>query len=259
MIRFRELLCLTSAIIALASPPLAGQTPRAPMFVDAWMGGPLDSIYNAEFPRVQAICRGQGDACYAAELDTTAVQLAPVFEEPGATEPVGAITARLRPRGAWPYAGLVFADREGREVPLLEDLGDWGYGTTLEVTASEDGWVRPWLLEQLGGYWLSVDGAPGFGVVDGPYGLDGRLWRLGPVRVAGSSTELPSGVYMILAVENGTVRLRSELPSDMDCGEPTDAPASQDAPSATIYSVPLTALIDAAGRAALEPAYPKGC
>lgn len=253
----RSPVSLALAACALASSSLSAQTPSPPMFADVWIGGPLDSIYNAEYSRLQNACRGRGDACYQAELDTTAVRLAPVFADPGASEPAGSIAVRLRPRGRWPYAALVFLGPGGEEVPLLDDVGDWGCGTTFELAEARAGWLRPWLLEQTGGPWLSVDGGRGLGVVDGPYGLQGRLWRLGPVEAAGGGPELPAGVYLILEVQNGAVRLRTEVPADMDCGEPANT--SQDGASPTIHTVPLTALLDPLGRSTLELAYPKGC
>ena len=243
----------------VSAPPDAGDLPVEPLFAEVWMGGPLDSIYNAEYQRVQAACTGEGDACYQAELDTTAVRLAPVFPTPELGEPSGWLVARLRARGAWPYAGLLFVSTEGVEVPLIDDLGDWGYGSDLDLIEARDGWLRPWLLAPAGGHWLGADGGPGLGLVDGPYGLEGRLWRLGPVVASGpdGGAELPEGSYMVLQVQDGTVTLRAELPEDMACGEPIDSTAP--APSATIYEVPLARLLDASGRPRVEVTYGKGC
>jgi hypothetical protein len=240
------------ALVLGVATPLASQTPQ---FAGVWIGGPLDSIYNAEYERLQAACRGAGDACYAAELDTSAVRLAPVWPSPSAPEPRGWVVARLKARGAWPYASLRFQDYDGSESTLIEDVGDWGYGSTLEVAEAADGWLRPWLLEPVGGGWLSTDGGPGLGVVEGPYGMEDRLWRLGPV-VAESGVELPAGVYMVLGVTEDMVRLRVELPTDMECGQPVDPASVADAP---IHSVPLSRLLDATGRPTVEVAYPKGC
>jgi len=196
--------------LAVAMPgALAAQT--APTFAGAWMGGPLDSNYNAEYARVQAACRGLGDACYETELYTTAVRLAPVHAGPGTAEPVGWLATRLRPRGPYPYAALVYLGEDGDVTPLVEDLGDWGYGITLDLADSRAGWIRPWLLAPAGDLWLSTEGAPGFGVVEGPYGLEDRLWRMGPLRLAGGTADtdvLPEGNYMVLAVQDGTVCLR---------------------------------------------------
>jgi hypothetical protein len=242
-----------SIVLALAIVrPVAAQSP---LFVGAWMGGPLDSIYNAEYQRVQTACRGAGDACYEAELDTTAVRLAPVWARPDAPEPSGWLTVRLLPRGAWPYAALFFVGADGTEVALIDDLGDWGYGTTLDVAEARDGWLRPWMLEKAGGYWLASDSAPGFGVVEGPFGLEGRLWRMGPVTTA-TGEELPRGVYMVTGTSDDVVQLREELPTDMECGDPVD-PASVPTPAA--YEVPLAQLLGPEGRPRVEVAYPKGC
>jgi hypothetical protein len=209
------------------------------------MGGPLDSLYNAEYQRLATTCRGAGDACYLRELDSTAVRLAPVWSSPGASQPVGWLATRLRARGAYPYAGLLFVGADGREVPLAEDLGDWGYGATLDLLEFRTGWLRPWLLQPAGDYWLQTDGGPGFGVVEGPYGLEGRLWRLEP-----------AGTFMVLSVEAGVVRRRPELPFDMACGEPVDSAAY---PAVPVQSVPLAELLDPAGRPRVEVADPRGC
>lgn len=226
----------------------------APQFVEAYFSGPLDSIYNAESARLEGVCRGQPAACFGTELDTTAVALADVFAAPGAAEPAGRLAARLRPRGRYPYAGLVFLATDGRQVPLFDDVGDWGYGMTLDLAeARDDGWIRPWLLAPAGPFWLRGSGDVGFGVVEGPYGLEGRLWQLGPVQAGGAT--LPEGVYMILAVEAGVVRLRAEAPQDMPCGD--DPPAG--APTPPVHRVPLAALLDGAGRAVVRTAYSRGC
>jgi hypothetical protein len=259
--RAAVLTALVLAFLVAAPAALAQDAPTSPpLFAGVWMGGPLDSIYNAEYQRLQTACAGLGDACWVERLDTTAVPLAPVWPSPGAVESVGRIAARLRPEGRWPYAALVFVGADGRELPLLDKLGDWGYGTTLDLAEARDGWIRPWLLEAAGGYWLSTDGAPGFGVVEGPYGLAGRLWSMGPVVATSSSgqrAELPNGVYMILAVEGGLVTLRPEVPRDMDCGEPVDPDGQR--PDPPVFETALAELLDAAGRPTVRVAYPKGC
>jgi len=146
----------------------------------------------------------------------------------------------------------------GPEVPLVDDVGDWGYGSTLDLMEARDGWLRPWLLAPAGGHWLGPDGGPGLGLVDGPYGLEGRLWRLGPVPASPEGgAELPEGVYMVLEVGDGIVRLRPELPEDMDCGEPIDSAAP--AAPAPVYEMPLGRLLDASGRPRVKVAYGKGC
>jgi hypothetical protein len=259
----RALLALTIFAHGAATPAVstAQGTPdpaAEPLFVDVWMGGPLDSIYNAEYQRMQTACAGAGDVCYQTELDTTAVRLAPVFPSAEVGEPSGWLVARLRARGTELYVGLLFASVGGIEVPLIDDVGDWGYGANLDVEEARDGWVRPWLLASAGRHWLGPDSGPGLGVVEGPYGLEGRLWRLDPVvppRPGG--TELPEGVYMVLGVLEGTVRLRPELPEDMDCGEPIDSTAP--APPAPVYEVPLARLLDASGRLAVQVAHGRGC
>ncbi|MGD8287554.1 MAG: hypothetical protein PVI31_02880 [Gemmatimonadota bacterium] len=53
------------------------------------------------------------------------------------------------------------------------------------------------------------------------------------------------------------VRLRAELPEDMECGEPANP--QQDRPAPVIHSVPHEALLDTSGRPTVEVAYPKGC
>lgn len=238
-------------LVGLAAAPIRAQTPQ---FVGVWLGGPLDSLYNAEYARVQEACRGAGEACYAQELDTTAVRLAPVWAIPRASQPAGWLVARLRPRGAFPYATLLFAGPDGTQVPLIEDLGDWGYGMTLDLVEARDGWLRPWILQATAAPWISPEGGPGFGILEGPFGLEGRLWRR--VAAAAISDGLPDGVFMVLAVSDGVVRYRAELPSDMDCGEPLPGTP---VPAVSPREVPLTRLLDALGRPLVELAYPRGC
>lgn len=231
-----------------------------PVFVEAYVSGPLDSVYNAEYQRVQTTCQGEPTECYVAELDTTAVRLASVWTSPEATEPVGWLAARLRPQGRYPYAGLVFLESDGREVPLVDNVGDWGYGMTLDLVEARGQWIRPWLLQPAGDYWLNADAGPGFGVVEGPYGLEGRLWRLRPMRLPAGATGtdvLPEGVYMVLSAEDGVVRLRAEVYEDMPCGEPPDPAVDRATP--TVHVLPLERLLDAAGRPTVATAYPKGC
>lgn len=222
-----------------------------PRFVDVWLGGPLDSIYNAEYQRLSKACSGRGDACWVQELDTTAVQLTPVWQNADGEESVGWLVARLRTDGRWPRAALLFQGLDGDEVTLRDDLGDWGYGTTLALRDAREGRLQPWLIEPAGDFWIGEsEPSAGFGIVEGPYGLVGRLWRLGP------DVELPSGVYMILELDDGRVRFRPEIPRDMDCGEPVDSSASDPVP---VYEVPLARLLDVDGRPRVEVAYGKGC
>lgn len=252
---------LASLLAACASAQDADRRVPPPRFVDVWLGGPLDSIYNAEYQRLSSACSGQGDACRIEELDTTAVRLTPVWDASDGDEPVGWLVARLRTDGRWPRAALLFQSLDGDEVTLRDDLGDWGYGTTLAVRDARDGRVQPWLLEPAGDYWIGEsEQSMGFGIVDGPYGLAGRLWRLGPVQAepadATGSVEVPAGVYMILELGDGRVRFRPEIPRDMDCGQSVDSSASDAVP---VYEAPLTRLLDADGRPRIEVAYGKGC
>lgn len=226
-------------------------------FADVWLGGPLDSIYNAEYARLAEACAGQADACHEAGLDTTAVRLGPTFSEPGASQPSGWIAARLRARGRWPYAGLVFVHAEGGEVPLIDDVGDWGYGTTLDLLDARGEWIRPRMLEAAGGHWIGPGPAPGLGVVEGAYGLEGRLWRFESVSTASGAPEVPGGVYLVLEVAGGVVTFRPEIPTDMACGEPVDTAVS--AAEVPVHRVPVARLLDPDARPRVEVAYPRGC
>lgn len=267
---------LTCVAAACASARDAEPPSPPPRFVDVWLGGPLDSIYNAEYQRLSSACSGQGDACWVEALDTTAVRLTPVWETADGDDQAGWLVARLRTEGRWPRAALLFQGSDGDEVTLRDDLGDWGYGTTLALRDAREGRLRPWLLEPAGPYWIGEsEPSAGFGVVEGPYGLEGRLWSLEPITAepildagagaggaaapgadAGGSVELPAGVYMILEVDDRGVRLRPEVPGDMACGEPVDPSASGPAP---VYEAPLARLLDAEGRPRVEVAYGKGC
>lgn len=244
-----------------AAPPeaAASDTVPVPMFVTAYVSGPLDSIYNAEYQRLGDVCQGEPDTCWAENLDTTAVRLARYWPDAEAEAPAGWLAARLRPLGRWPYAAMVVQPSEGRETTVLDDLGDWGYGMTLPVRAFEGDRFQPWLLGDVGG-WLDVDGGPGFGIVEGPFGLEGRLWQLGPTDIPGTGGEeealtLADGVYMVLSVVNGVVQLRPEVRSDMDCGgDERELPENP-----PVHDVPLERLLDADGRPQVEVAYGKGC
>lgn len=222
------------------------------------MHGPLDSIYNAEYQRVGEVCSGQPEACWVENLDTTAVQLAPYWLDADGEAPAGWLAARLRARGPWPYAALVARGADGGEVTVLDDLGDWGYGLTMPVREMGDARFQPWLLADLGG-WLSLEGGPGFGIVDGPYGLTGRLWYFQAVDVmgpGGESITVPAGVYMVLGVEDGRVRFRPEIPQDMPCDPDADSlPASEP----EVYSAPIQGLLDEEGRPRVDVAYGRGC
>ncbi|MGK7310608.1 MAG: hypothetical protein ACN0LA_00075 [Candidatus Longimicrobiales bacterium M2_2A_002] len=234
-----------------------GTTKDAPRFANVWIGGPLDSIYSAEYARLQETCENVDTACFAAELDTTAVVLGPVWSSPDG-DTVGHLAAALRPRGRYPYATLLYRPTQGPDVVVREDLGDWGYGVTLPLADRAEGWVRLRVPDADPPLWLPADiERRGFGVVD-VYGLSGRLWRLGPAvgtDAGGGDATVPAGVYFVLEVADGTVRLRPEVPSDMPCGgEPRPAPAS-----VPEFAVPLDALTRPDGRLAVEPAYPKGC
>ena len=172
-------------------------------------------------------------------------------------------------RALIPLAAIVAsacaAPSRAREPPAPQFVDVW-FGT-VALRRVRDGWAQLWILEPVGDFWIEIDGSsPGFGVVEGPYGLEGRLWSLGPVAAepvsgagaaAATEVELPGGVYMILEVRSGTVRLRPEVPQDMDCGEPGDSVAR--AEPMPIFEVPLTALLDPAGRPEVEVAYAKGC
>lgn len=233
-------------------------TPEAPpTFIDVYVYGPLDSIYNAEYERLGALCQGEGDGCWVDNLDTTAVRLAPYWHESTGGEPAGWLSARLRTDGRWPYAALVAQADDGAETTLM-DLGDWGYGMTLAVQDVREERFRPWLLDELGG-WLAFGEAPGFGVVDGPYGLEGRLWTFEGFETpdtGGNSVEVAAGVYMVLSVEDGFVRFRRELPQDMPCeGDVEPVPVRDE----DIRTVPISALLDDSGRPRVQVAYGKGC
>lgn len=252
---------LAVALTLTAAPAAAQQQPvttkDAPLFANAWIGGPLDSVYSAEYARLQETCENVDTACFEAELDTTAVVLTRVRGSPGG-DTVGHLLAALRPRGRYPYATLLYRPVQGPDVVVQEDIGDWGYGVTLPLADRTRGWVRLRVSHADAPLWLPADADDrGFGIVD-IYGLTGRLWRLGPVDGTGGDgreVTVPEGVYFVLDVDDDAIRLRPELPTDMPCGEERAAPPG----SVTEYSIPLDALEDPDGRLAVELAYPKGC
>ncbi len=242
---------------SVAEPP-ARAAGLPPTFVDAYVHGPLDSIYSAEYQRLEELCRGQGDACWGQNLDSTAVRLSSYWLEASGDVPAGWVSARLRTQGRWPYAALVAQGNDGSTVTVFENVGDWGYGFTLPVRQVQRDRFQPWFLADLGA-WLSLDGGPGFGVLEGPFGLTGRLWNFQPLEVAGADGEsiaVPAGVYMVLGVEDGRVRFRAEIPQDMPCGEEEDSVPTVET---EIHEVPVEALLDDEGRPKVDVAYPKGC
>lgn len=241
-----------------ASPATAGETLRSPLFADVWIGGPLDSIYNAEYTRLQELCEPAETRCFTDRLDTTAVALATVRSAPEDPKPAGRLMAALRARGRYPYATLLVRPAIGPDLTLVDDAGDWGYGVTLALADTASHWIRPIVPAMDSPLWLPRDqGGQGFGVME-VYGLEGRLWRLGPVNGArrkdGTPAELPRGVYLVLDVTGGVIRLRPEVPSDMACGE--DAPDPEEVPT---YTVALDRLVSPGRVPAVEKAYPKGC
>lgn len=242
--------------------PAAGQEdagePPPPRFAEVWFGGPLDSLYSAEYARLDSLCEPAAPACFGERLDTTAVRLAPVWGTADAVEPAGWLWAQLGTVGRYPFARLLYRPDAGEEVVLVGDLGDWGYGTTLPVRDTTERRVRLVVPGVDVAVWVSREGgAPGFGVVE-VHGLEGRLWRLGPVDAerpgGGPVAALPAGVYLVLEVADGVVRLRPEVPGDMPCGEVEPDPAGVE-----IFRVPVRRLIGEDGLPAVEVAYPKGC
>jgi len=242
--------------------PIPGQTPTAqedgPHFADVWFGGPLDSLYAAEYARLDSLCAPVDEACFVDGIDTTAVELGATWEGPETDRPSGHLVARLGARGRWPYASLLFRPVSGNDVVLQEDLGDWGYGNTISVSETAARRVRLVLPEVIDPVWIDRNGDPGMGVVE-IFGLAGRLWRLGPVegRRVGDDmdVELPPAVYFVTDVGGGVVHLRPEIPSDMPC-EVDPEPDPETVPS---YEVLLDDLTGADGLPVVEPAYPKGC
>lgn len=248
-----------------SAAPAAGQddpaAPPPPLFADVWIGGPLDSLYNAEYARLHVLCEPVDPACFTNGVDTTAALLAPVRDEPGATEPAGWLIARLGASGTYLYATLLYRSGDGGVTVLVEDLGDWGYGTTLPLAETAGEWLLVAAPAVDAPMWLSRDGTAGFGVAE-VFGLEGRLWRLGPVEDArtagGGHATIPAGVYLVLDVAADGVRLRPELPADMPCGDPIDD-AEKTTERVPVYEVPLERLIDRNGLPTVEKAYPKGC
>lgn len=231
---------------------------EGPRFADLWIGGPLDSLYRAEFERLHAECPPAEGACFSRDLDTTAVVLTRVWTGPLSLRSAGWLVTGLRASGSRMYASLVYRPETGEEVVLREDLGDWGYGVSLPlagVTADRLGLSLPAMDEPL---WISAGQSRAFGVVE-VYGLQGRLWQLSsmPARrqADGVIVELDAGVYLILDVSRGLVRLRPEIPSDMACGQevssnPDDVPW---------FEVALDRLVGPDGLPMVEKAYGRGC
>lgn len=270
----RRLLALAAFGLLAACGPDDAPAPRSPAelsaqtapdvleptFVDVYVHGALDSLYSAEYERVSGICQGQPSSCWPENLDDTVVRLAPYWLAAEEGEAAGWLGSRLKTEGRWPYASLLALAEDGAEITLLESIGDWGYGLTLPVRDLRGERLQPWILADLGA-WIALDGGPGLGIVEGPYGLTGRLWRFDSIvaESAASAEEvsLPEGVYMVLAVEDGTVRFRAESDQDMPCGDEMDEASPAAEPPH--YEVRIEALQDERGWPRVEVAYPKGC
>lgn len=243
---------------APGAPSPESAPPPEPTFVDAYVHGALDSIYNAEYQRLQELCQGEPESCWAENLDRTPVRLAPYWLGAETDELGGWLSARLESQGRWPYAALVAEGAEGTTAVVFENLGDWGYGMTVPVRQLLGDRFQPWFLADLGA-WLSLDGGPGFGVLEGPFGLSGRLWyfqALETTEADGALVTLPEGVYMVLGVEDGRVRFRAEIPQDMPCGEDVDSVPTVEV---EVLVMPVEALLDEVGRPMVDVAFPKGC
>lgn len=138
----------------------------------------------------------------------------------------------------------------GVATPFTPDLylADWGYGPPyfhLTILAREDPWFRV-PIPGIGAAWI-----------------DGRAWRGeagGPPHVEvlaadGRVITTPQGDMVVLAVEEGALRVRPEKGSDMWC-EPGDPPA--ESPRRELR-LPFEDLFGPDGRSLVSFKYMKGC
>lgn len=230
-------------------------------------GGALDSAYRADRERLLGLCGGGSGSCLLDHHRPRDVITDSVRAEPRAGAPAkGVLAARLRvrvPPGGDEDAAelgydLVFRPRgDDREI-LLRRLGDWGYGVRWYVRARRGAWVP---IPGTRG-WLDADAGPVRGRVTSARGdlvtleepvtarrTDGGGEEAGVVR-------LPTGPYRVLDVGGGTVRLRSELSSDMPCEPGAREPAGE---RPAVFAIEVDALFRPDGTARIVPTYPRGC
>jgi len=220
----------------------------------------LDAPYSEATERLLDACGSYREACFREHHEPVELVVDTLRAGPSlGREPVAVLVARLVvPEGPGTLGYRLLArPADGGPDRLLRRLGDWGYGVGFVVREwTRDGWTRLPDSAAARGGWMST----GTGGLRGGVGSPaGRVWRLESVEArrtsSGETVTVEAGVYWILAVEEGTVRFRPELPSDMACGR--DVPP--DPPDPPVYESAVEAFFAADGSPRLERAYPRGC
>ncbi len=134
---------------------------------------------------------------------------------------------------------------------------DWGYEFLMDQTILDrrGDWYRLPPRPFPRPVWIHLPGREELSRVtsDRIYELSAKVKarRKGTAR----TVTLPQGNYFVVAVQDRYIEMRTEVPSDMPCGEDVPAPAK---PLRT-YIVDLNELCDADLHLLLKPAYTRGC
>lgn len=220
----------------------------------------LDAPYSEATERLLDACGSYRETCFREHHEPVELVVDTLRARPASgAETAGVLVARLvvpEGPGALGYRLLV-RPADGGADRVLRTLDDWGYGVGFVVREwTREGWAR--LPGSAGprGSWISTESGGLRGAVGSPAG---RGWRLESVEARRTRTDetvvVEPGVYWILAVEEGTVRFRPELPSDMACGR--DVPP--DPPDPPVYEASVESFFGADGSPRLQRAYPRGC
>lgn len=154
---------------------------------------------------------------------------------------------------------LQFRTIDGSVAKEVRSIGDWGYGIHLNVIGSIDGFVRlpNAFLKSLA--WIRVG--------NGSNSLNGRvssfveqIVSLPTISVStypsGLQQILERGNYVIEKYQDGSFIIRSEIPSDMPCGDDVEQVDLNTLPR---YELSIKNLIDGDGEISMGVAYPRGC
>jgi hypothetical protein len=225
----------------------------------------IGTLAEKEQARLRKLCGTpwpNRDGCVTRNLRPTHYRLSLLHGEPRAGSTiVGTIYAVLRPLSAEYEMFRVgldveFTHQRGRFHPWIDDVGDWGYGITLdgEVRISGD-WAQ--LLSPVMSVeaWIPVH-AQDLLLIVSP--LAGHIVDLEPFRATapdGTSIVITSTSYLVTRVAGDVVEFREEIPSDFACGDDPGPPAVMP----PILRAEPAAFFAADGRPRFSTTYTKGC
>lgn len=154
---------------------------------------------------------------------------------------------------------LQFQTIDGSVAKEIRSIGDWGYGIHLNVIGSTEGFVRlpNAFLKSLA--WIRIG--------NGSNSLKGavssfveQIVSLPTISVStypsGLQQILERGNYVIEKYQGGSFIIRSEIPSDMPCGDDVE---QVDLTALPRYELPIKNLINEDGEISIRVAYPRGC